>query len=1006
MTHPFHHWVLSLGLFSFIFTSNLTLADLSDTPTCTPTVLQSLEAFNCVGREELPPVEFGPASTYLDDNARMAFPQSWQQINSNQEHNPVFPSSATAPEFIQNGTYWTAPLTGLEYVRLAKANNSMRNDEAWGSRIAQYSGNVVGVSVAQGIIYVPLGRKEIWALDAASGKAIWKSNIPSAAGMGQLIAEDVSGRLMVFAPVGDAAFTIDNVINFTNGRPHDRGATFSGIYAYDGVTGETLWRFATRGSARSAPVYRNGKLYVVTNGGEFFVLDAASGSLLGTFTNPGNGFTGLASPNWYETTDGRLLIIYGIIRPRRILAVDASDATHPHLGWAYTPPNATANAPGDTSVAVDPELGMVFTTVFSSVSGQATTNVIALDAATGLQRWNHLAGGIDGPPGFKGSVPMLHNGILFVGNTSNGHVLSYDAATGALRWDIELTEDDDPVDILHRPRNAPIYYDGKVILAEGRDIHTFDPDTGAEINRFETPGSFSRWGVNQPTIIGKLIVLSSPSGWVFAAPIDQIISQPGYADITPSLVPQVDTPLPAQQAAYFDQDVLPGKAEAAPFPDSWLAYAGGQNHNGFVACWGKPNRWQTALPGGIPLDVPPFDDSLYGTEVASHMSHWSFGVGTGVSAANGLLYVGSDNGSVSALNAFTGMPVWRFRGYNAYFGQPIVTKNTVIVAAGDPWLNLGNTGQFLANSPATFIGDSIASVQGLDPYTGEEKWTVFSGNGTSAMTPLYDDGNLYWLNGEAKIWAVNADSGQPVSPFMDADGLPTLSLGAFNAISSANIYKASNKSRLMIVGTAMPNRLWAIDLETASVAWNYAATEFNTYVTGFATTSPAVHQVKGIVLTTVLADADLPSNSIDVTVVALDAITGTEMWSHSLGRGSIPAGFVSPTPLINGETAIIHNPLTQTISAINITSGALHWQTTVDEAAGKYSWAPGVVVGNKLIVPVGEDLFTLQANNGKVVNRYHIGGAMTYNNPSVVGRTLYIGNSWGWVSAIPLADLL
>jgi hypothetical protein len=30
---------------------------------------------------------------------------------------------------------------------------------------------------------------------------------------------------------------------------------------------------------------------------------------------------------------------------------------------------------------------------------------------------------------------------------------------------------------------------------------------------------------------------------------------------------------------------------------------------------------------------------------------------------------------------------------------------------------------------------------------------------------------------------------------------------------------------------------------------------------------------------------------------------------------------------------------------------------------------------------------------------------MTYNHPTVIGKTLYIGNSWGWVTAIPLVTV-
>ncbi|HAK61337.1 MAG TPA: hypothetical protein DCO77_13330 [Nitrospiraceae bacterium] len=971
-------------------------------PTCRPDLLKSADIFFCIGREDLPPIQFGPPDTFLDVRARRAFPQQWDQLGADQRHNPVFPVPDTAPAFLRFGTFWAAPLTGLDFQRLGRALETFGNPESWGSKTAQNLGNVMGVSAAQGIVYVQLGRHEIWALDGATGEAIWNADLTTAAGMGQAIVQEVEGRLTVFVPSGDASFTVQNAIDFSNGEPHDRGANFTGLYAFDGVTGRLRWRFATKGAARPTPVYRNGKLYLATSGGEFFVLDAATGKQLGTFINPGEGFPGLASLNWYETDDGRLLLFYGTIRPRRILAVDATDPAAPVLGWSYTPPSATANAPGDTPVAIDPDLGLVFTTVFSSVSGQFTLNVLALDAATGTVQWSDFAGGQDSPPGYKGSVPMVHNGRLYVGNTSNGRYRAYEAATGALLWEADLAEADDPPGLVHRQRAAAVFFEGKLIFAEGRDIHTFDPDTGQELNRFETPGTFGVWGINQPVIIGRLMILGSISGWVFAAPVDYITNFPGVRGENPLPIPTSDVTLPPQLPDFFNPLALPTAQEANQFPGTWLAYAGGQEHNG-VAAQGPSNvSWQTALNSALPLDARPMDEGLYGTEIATHMTHLAYGVGTGVSPARGILFVGSDRYTINALNALTGRKIWRFRTINANFGQPLVTPSTVIVSGGDPWMNLGQTGRFRSNSPATVIGDSFPTVHGLDPETGKEKWTVYSSSGTSAMTPLYHDGNLYWVNGEARVWAVNADTGEPMAPFMNIDGLPTLSLGGFNAISSANIYRVPGGPDLMIVGTAMPNRIWAIDLAAAQVVWTHDLAGVNTYVTGFAAVPPTIGQSKGMVISTVLADADTTTGAVTMLAFALDGKTGELLWTEYLGEGVIPTGFTGAVPLVDKSVVYLHNPLDKAITALDAISGTVRWQAAVTAPDGQYSWCPGVVTGNKLIQPVGPDLYTLDAKTGVVLNQLRVGGSFTYNNPSVVGKTLYIGNSWGWVTALPV----
>lgn len=988
---------------------------------CAPERLGTDQMFQCETYTSMPKPRIEPLPRSAVNAARHArsastavpgaafFPQNWSQLGFNQRHNPVFSVPAGAPAYLSQGTFWAAPLTGLDFLDVGRAFPSVGNPEEWGSTTSQYLGNVLGASVARGIVYVQNGRREIWAIRADTGRPIWRNEVTTAAGMGQAIVQEVNGRLMVFSPVGDAAFTVQNTIDFTHNKPHFRGGNFAGVYAFDGLTGEQLWRFPTQGSARPTPVYRDGKLYVTTNNNKFFVLDAASGSVLGNFTNPGNGFSGLAAANWFDTADGRRLIIYGTIRPPRIFAIDVTNPAAPTLAWTHTPAGATANAPGDTSAAVDPELGMVFTTVFVNTGTAAVPifdlNMLALNATTGAVVWSHLMGAGDSPPGYKGSIPMVHDGVVYAGNTSNGTFQAFNAATGTRLWVKDLREPLDPPTQTHRPRAAAVYYEGKIIFAEGRDIHTLDAATGNELNRFENPGFFGVWGINQPVIVGKLFIQSSISGWVFAAPVDFITSQPGLSlgPLPPGILP-----VPPRPPEYLNLSALPNFFQAGRFPSTWLSYTAGQDHNSYLPRGPSGIAWQTPLTDAHPLNAPPLDEALYGSEVASHMMHQYVGVGSGVSPVRGILYAGSDRFTVNALNATTGKLIWRARTQNANFGQPVVTPRTVVVGGGDPWLNLGGTGTFRTrmSPPGPKIGDNWGYMRGLHPYTGVEKWTVYSGLGTSSMTPLYHNGNLYWVNGQGQVWAVNADSGEPVAPFMNVRGLPSLSLGGFNAISSANIYRQAGAD-IMVVGMSMPNRMVGINLATARVAWTQDLASIGaTYLTGFATVPPAVSQSRGLVVSTVLADADVPNNTITQWVFALNAATGEVVWTEAIASGPIPVGgFVGPTPLLDSGKAYLNDPVGNDIVALNLLTGDVQWRTPVGTLPGRFSWGPGVLVKGKLIQPVGPRLYTLDAATGAELNQYTIGGAMIYNHPTVVGKTLYIGNSWGWVTALPLSTV-
>lgn len=968
---------------------------------CEAQAVGTPEMFQCEGYTSAPKVMMGTSAAYR--SARQYFPQSWDQFGFNQRHNPVFEVPANAPGWLRDGKFWAAPLTGLAFQDVKRALPSVGdNGEAWGSTTSQYVGNVVGVSVVQGITFVQTGQRQIWAVDTATGKPIWSRELSSVAGMGQALVQEIDGRLMAFVPVGDAAFTLQNAIDFANNKPHFRGANFAGLHVFDALTGEPLWRFDTKGSERPTPIYKDGKLYVTTNGHTMSVLDAKTGTELGSFTNPGNGYSGLAAPNWMDTADGRRILVYGTIRPARILGVDVTNPTAPTLAWSYTPPGATANAPGDTSMAVDPDLGLAYTTVFTNNAGTFDLNLIAIDVASGTVAWSQFMGAGDSPPGFKGSIPMVHDGVVYSGNTLNGTFQAYNAKDGTQLWSTNLKLPSEPADVNHRPRAAGVYYDGKIIVVEGRLIHTLDAATGVEVNRFQNPGFFGVWGINQPVIIGKLAILSSISGWAFAAPVDYITTRSGLAE-SPGVAPLYKyPPVPAE---YVNRGAAPKKKQVAQFGSTVLDYAGGQHNNSVLAKGPTGVSWMSPLKDAVALDAPPRDEELYGTEVATQMMHTAIGASNGLSPASGVLYVGSERFSVEAINATTGKSIWRAKTQNANFGQPLVTPNSVIVSSGDPWMNLGATGAFRQKSSSASLGDNWASVRAYDRQLGIEKWAVYTANGTSAMTPLYYNGNLYWVNGDGKVWAVNADTGAAVAPFM-ADGQPVLSLGGFNAISSANIHRRADGSAVMVVGMAMPNRMVAIDLTTASVAWTQdLASVAPIYLTGFAPVSPAVSQDRDLVVGTVLANADATTETASVLAYALDASSGSVVWSQYIGTGALPKGVAGVNPVIDAERAYFHNPIDSSIYALDLASGEPVWQSSVVEKAGKPSWGQGALVRGKLIQPVGEDLVTLDAATGEVQNTYHVGGAFTYNFPTVAGNTVYIGNSWGWALALPLQEV-
>lgn len=944
------------------------------------------------------PLSWGAAPAAAD---AVSPPSEWTQFLANQQHNAVFPLVPGSPAYLASGTFWATPLTGYTFWQLMRAMPRYPTVQAWGAEVSQWMGNVSGVSVSDGIVYVEESQNEIFAVSAATGQPIWRTGTVNSL-MGDALAATLDGRPTVFVTAGDVGFTRSHALDYANqGNPPGptiRGGNFSAVYALNGVTGQVLWRFDTPGEAMPTPVLKNGTLFFTTGDGHLYAVDARTGTQLSAFSTP--GFSSMSSPNWYQTADGRLFVIYGAQDPNALVAVDETDPSHPRLAWTYAVPASVSTGIGDVPPVVDPAAGLVITdAVVNNLAAGGTADnpvynldVFALNAATGSPAWSRLAGGSASlPVAFKGSVPMVHGGSVYLGDVLNGTYLSYNETTGNLNWQTALPPGGP---MPNPPRAGAAFYRGFIIDTSGPDIVTIDPRSGQIVHRFRDPGAFI-WGVMSPVIVGNEMYFAALSGWAFALPATYVMTSPGF--IRQPYGPQYALPLiPSPGTAYDNPAALPTPAEAARFPALWTAYAGNPAHNAVTATGPSGIQWATPLNHALPLAAPPRDQALFGTTLATQMTGMAFGVGTGVSPANGIVYAGDNRYTINALNAYTGALIWQFRTIAANFGQPLVTPHTVVVSSGDPWFNFTPMTQLAVQDPSTHIGAGFQVLHGLDPLTGRLKWSWYS-MGSDMMTPLDYRGALYWVNGHGNVWALNADTGMPLPAFVDAQTNPRLSLGGFAAIASPNLYTAPDGTPVMVTGTEDPAAIWGINLTTDSVLWRQPVSAYPWAPTGFADVSPVVDQADGLIITDGLVNAGAGLTTL--TVVAVQGRTGQVVWTRPLATGPMPTGFTGAVPVVDGGVIYVGDPLNQTEVALSAASGAVLWQTP----AGAAIEAPGVVDGPFVIAGAGRQLDTFDRVTGALVHVLPVGGAFLDNNPTIVGQTLYIGNAWGWTMAFPVA---
>jgi parallel beta-helix repeat protein len=180
-----------------------------------------------------------------------------------------------------------------------------------------------------------------------------------------------------------------------------------------------------------------------------------------------------------------------------------------------------------------------------------------------------------------------------------------------------------------------------------------------------------------------------------------------------------------------------------------------------------------------------YDDSVYALNATTGALVWSYATGGAVisspAVVNGVVYVGSDDGNVYALDAATGALVWSYATGSLVLSSPAVVNGVVYVGSDD-----GNvyaldaatgalvwsyaTGGGVYSSPAVadgvvYVGSYDDSVYALNATTGALVWSYATGGGVYS-SPAVADGVVYVGSYDGKVYAF----GSLQTVYIDADG--------------------------------------------------------------------------------------------------------------------------------------------------------------------------------------------------------------------------------------------
>jgi outer membrane protein assembly factor BamB len=346
---------------------------------------------------------------------------------------------------------------------------------------------------------------------------------------------------------------------------------------------------------------------------------------------------------------------------------------------------------------------------------------------------------------------------------------------------------------------------------------------------------------------------------------------------------------------------------------------------------------------------------------------WRFKTGGAVysspAVSNGVVYVGSDDNNLYAIDAVTGKEKWRFATGDTVLSSPAVLNGVV------------------------YVGSDDNNLYAIDAVTGKEKWRFVKGDAVYS-SPAVSNGVVYVGSDDNNLYAIDAVTGKEKWRFATID---VVSLSP--AILDGVVYIGSYDKPFIDEGESC---LYAIDAVTGKEKWRFTTGDV-------ASSSPAVSN--GVVYIAVIhvdfiyVDLGDTSNSaIDPPpmqttqrngLYAIDAVTGRVKWFFKTGSA------MSSSPAVFNGVVYVGSDDNNTY-AIDAVTGTGKWGF---KTGGAVSSSPAVSNG---IVYVGSDdnnLYAIDAVTGKEKWRFATGGSVS-SSPAVSNGIVYVGSGDGSLYAI------
>ncbi|MHB8443331.1 MAG: outer membrane protein assembly factor BamB family protein [Patescibacteria group bacterium] len=361
-------------------------------------------------------------------------------------------------------------------------------------------------TVVNGVAYFGDNNFYIYAVNAQTGKLVWKTKVNNEI-MNQLLV--VNG--VVYFGTGNNLYktSITNSskltsVNATGKNSVVRGSGNNGIYALSAKTGKVIWMKSTIGENMPSFAYKHGNLYVANGGKHFYSINAKTGTV--NWVDNLKGYVSMSSINLNHN-----VAYFGEGLPNQTQYVAAINIRDKKILWQRAMPQSFGGLT-DCSPSSNSKYVVISGEALSPTPNKFYEVLYVLSKKTGEIAWDHILGFGSNPMAMETANSIIVKNSIYVGNPiGKGRFYSFNINTGKMNWMTKVYGD---------VKDGAVYSHGILYFGdEFKNFYALNAKNGdvLGVHRFGV-GKTAQFSGANPALVNNEIYIGSSDGILYAFP--------------------------------------------------------------------------------------------------------------------------------------------------------------------------------------------------------------------------------------------------------------------------------------------------------------------------------------------------------------------------------------------------------------------------------------------------------------------------------------------------------